>query len=176
MFDYNIRKQVSFALGCSLIVRCCRASLDGPAYPNGSKVRFFSCSVFYLLFYYFIGVLQIYVRFLCDYDTRNKIFYFPMGDYLAVRCCRATLVRPAYPSGSQVRFFSCSVIYNHEYFIGVLKSTYDFCVIMTLKSKYMYFFSIRWLLGCTLLSYVVGGTRVSMRQPGTFIFMFCYLF
>ena len=79
MFDYNIRKQVSFALGCSLIVRCCRASLDGPAYPNGSKVR----------------------------------------------------------------FFSCSVIYNHEYFIGVLKSTYDFCVIMTLKSKYMYFFSIR---------------------------------
>jgi len=74
--------------------RCCRASLEGAAFLNGSQVRL--CSYFVICYgKYFTSELNK-INKKCDYNITNIVFLLKE----AARCCRASLEGAAFLSGS----------------------------------------------------------------------------
>ena len=144
---------------------------------TGKQVRLFSCSVIcygkHMAYW-----MKFYIWFPSSiYESKYSFF---IGGALAERCCRSSLQVPEPPSGSQVRLFSCYVIYYGDHLVywkihmtSMWKWHKNEMYIIYLVYRYKKHFSYRRLLGCALLSLVVGVTWSSQWQPGRFIFIFC---
>jgi len=124
--DKDLRKQQSFfAIGSSLAVRCCRPSLELSEHLSGNQVCVFSCYVICLAH---IWCIEWNTHDLYPKRHHNDIILFRIEGSLAVRCCGSSLEKPEFPSGSQIRVFSCSSIFIVKHLMYL---TYDFYVIKT---------------------------------------------
>ena len=71
--DYDITKQIYVVFLLQKTAHCCRASLERPAFPNGSHVRLFSYTVIYQGTH-FTSLLNFFTYCMCEYDTTKQTY------------------------------------------------------------------------------------------------------
>ena len=140
------------------------------------------CTFFHILLFVKENISHVYwikfIKCLRDCDITKQIyimFHLLEAEY----CCRASLERPAFHSGSPVCFNSYSVICYGKYFTIYFSLVFIVVLLVMVNISQMFFYkvhnfslwlrnskakSISFIGGCTLLSRVDEETRLSQRQ------------